>query len=159
MNPRILRRLNLRGVTGVHGTWRKIHEDVGFTDGSDFNWTFDPSVVRGWNRYYLDEDVEMNVFGVIHIPYRVYEVPVMTYAEGGPVLGYCADWESLYVVARNKEEFFSKGAMLWSDIHFPKGHRFRTMTQADWEALPCWQEQEDKHRAFCTQLYNKDTDN
>ncbi|XP_074543416.1 uncharacterized protein LOC141803346 [Halichoeres trimaculatus] len=93
----------------------------------------DEDVVNGWEKFYLPDEVKMQVMGkVTGTSYPCEQLVLMTCSDG-KIYGY--DGEELHVVASSPEQLCAKGLQDPASLSYYNGQAFKDLTDEDWNKV------------------------
>ncbi|KAG7245178.1 hypothetical protein INR49_023744 [Caranx melampygus] len=92
-----------------------------------------PDEVNGWGKFYLPDEVKMEVLGVVGGTSCPCEQLVVMTCEDKKVYAY--DGEVLHLVASGLKQLFDQGIKYPAFTNFYRGEAFKNMTQEDWEKV------------------------
>ncbi|XP_029135029.2 uncharacterized protein [Labrus bergylta] len=87
-------------------------------------------VVEGWGKFYLPDEVRMQVVGLVKGTSCPCELLVLMICEDGKLYAY--DEEELHEVASSLEQLCTEGLQYPSSLCYYKGETFSKMTYEDW---------------------------
>ncbi|XP_060916051.1 uncharacterized protein LOC132991327 isoform X2 [Labrus mixtus] len=90
-------------------------------------------VVEGWGKFYLPDEVRMQVVGLVKRTSCPCEQLVLMICEDGKLYAY--DEEELHEVASSLAQLCTQGLQYPSSLCYYKGETFSKMTYEDWEKV------------------------
>lgn len=86
-----------------------------------------------WGKFYLPDEVTMQVFGVVKGTSCPCDQLVLMTCEDKKIYGY--DGEQLHVVASNTQQLWEKGIEYPASKSYYNGEAFKNMTDKDWNKV------------------------
>ncbi|XP_054462575.1 uncharacterized protein LOC129097691 [Anoplopoma fimbria] len=114
------------------------------------------NVVYGWNKFYLQDKVSMQVVGKVEGTSCPCGQLVLMTCEDKKVYAY--DGEELHLVASSLKQLIEEGIEYPSDKTYYEGEAFKNMTDKDWEKVrkgPEGKRLDEEHRKLVTAKKSK----
>ncbi|XP_029976261.1 uncharacterized protein LOC115409292 isoform X2 [Salarias fasciatus] len=109
-----------------------------------------PGEVNGWGKFYLEDEVNMQVIGVVEGTYCPYDLVLMT-CEDKKIYAY--DGEELHLVAPGLKQLRDEGIEYPASKSYYNGEAFKNMTEEDWDKVrkgPVGRRLDEEHRKVVT---------